>query len=128
MVEITYATFLERVIHSIPGVSAVVVSDRDGGILVKAYSNAFNTDNVDTSLGATFAVASEQAGKLGLGKNKSIINFHRDKIIVYINLHPIFISFICSSDTNCGSFTSIVPDLQRGLDGLSKAISKEDDN
>lgn len=105
------------------GLQAVLVSDRDGVTLVKETSiEAAPSD----PLSATFAVASEQASKLKMGRNVSVTSFHKDKIIVHINDLPIIITLLADQEVNVGMLMSFTPEIKRALSPLKASIKDTD--
>jgi len=108
----------------------VLITDRDGVTLAKAVHPDYIEQSVENSLAATFAVATDQASKLRLGKNKMLLSFYKDRLIVHINHLPIVISLIADVDANAGVLLALAPELTKALAGLSSSIQNmenEDD-
>jgi len=130
-VDISYTTFFEKLITRIPGLQSVVVSDRDGVSLVKVVHPSINDQSTENSLAAAFAVATDQASKLRMGKNKTLLSFFKDRLIVHISNLPIVISLIADQDANAGMLVALAPELTQSLSGLSTSIlnlEDEEDN
>jgi len=121
--QVSYSAFFDKIAQRIPGLHAALVTDRDGVVLVKATNSGFDENSFENSSAALFAVTTEQAGKLGLGKNKSIINFRKEHVIVHINDLPLVISFVASIDANVGMILALAPDLVRALAPLATSVA-----
>lgn len=59
----------------ITGLHCVLITDRDGVPLVRVIKEKEDL-SVKPSFLATFATATDQAGKLGLGKNRNIVSVY----------------------------------------------------
>ncbi|CAI8055760.1 Guanine nucleotide exchange C9orf72 homolog, partial [Geodia barretti] len=66
--------YLKTLVQSEEGLEAVIVSDRDGVQLVEAKNEGVSVGVLKPPFLGTFSIASEQASKLGLGKNRAIIS------------------------------------------------------
>jgi len=129
--DITYTTFFEKLTTRIPGLQSVLVSDRDGVSLVKVVHASFNEQSAENSLAAAFVVATDQASKLRMGKNKTLLSFFKDHLIVHLNNLPIVITLIADQDANAGMLLALAPELTQALSGLSSSIlnlEDEEDN
>mmetsp|Transcript_18551 Transcript_18551/g.26022 ORF Transcript_18551/g.26022 Transcript_18551/m.26022 type:complete len:132 (+) Transcript_18551:97-492(+) len=115
-------TFLQKLINRIYGLLAIAISDRDGVSLLKVTSQNYVEDPSEAVLAATFAVASEQASKLRMGKNKTITSFFEDKILVHFNHLPLVISFIGTKNLNVGEILSFGDEIKKALDPIKASI------
>lgn len=102
------------------GLQTVLISDRDGATIYKA-SNVAEADS-DVGLAATFAVASEQASKLRLGKNQTISSFFEKRTVFHVQHFPLIVSFIGDVDLNIGVLGALVPDIRKSLEGVKKSF------
>eukprot|EP01104_Vermistella_antarctica_P002490 TRINITY_DN1272_c0_g1_i1.p2 TRINITY_DN1272_c0_g1~~TRINITY_DN1272_c0_g1_i1.p2 ORF type:complete len:135 (+),score=21.66 TRINITY_DN1272_c0_g1_i1:624-1028(+) len=115
--------FLSRFLTRVPGLDAVVVSDRDGVPLVQAVAEGSSVPADIQQLAVTFAVSADQASKLNMGPNKSITSFYQDRIIVQLNHLPLVITFVGQGTTlNIGVIHSLAPDVCNALNGLRSAV------
>jgi len=115
-------TFFLKLLNRISDLQAIVVTDRDGVTLAKEMSSSYRNDSSESSLVATFAVATEQASKLRTGKNKTITSFYEKKVIIHINDLPLVICLIANSEVNIGVVLSFASDIKHALEPLRKSI------
>lgn len=115
-------SFAARILQRVVGLQAVLISDRDGVQLVKQTKDDYKEESTDNHLATTFAVASEQASKLRMGKNLTITSFFEERVIVHVNHFPLIISMIGDSDLNVGVLLSFVSDIKKLLDPLRSNI------
>lgn len=82
----------------------------------------------DVALAATFAVASEQASKLRLGKNQLITSFFEKRTILHLQHFPLIASFIGETEMNVGVLYALAPEVRRALDNVKRSVqdSKEE--
>jgi hypothetical protein len=62
-----------------------------------------------------------------MGKNKTLLSFFKDRLIVHINNLPMVISLIADQDANAGMLLSLAPELSQALAGLSNSILNLDE-
>jgi len=115
-------TFFKKLITRVSGLHAVLLSDRDGAQVLKVVGENYAEIQNENALAATFAVAAEQAGKLRLGKDKTITSFYEKHAIVHINDLPVIVSLIGDKQSNIGMVLAFVPDIKKALEPLRAAI------
>lgn len=71
---------------------------------------------------STFGMATDQASKLGLGKNKTVICIYSTYQVIQINKLPMVITFIASSSSNTGHILSLEEQIDPLLNDLKCAI------
>ncbi|OUM59462.1 hypothetical protein PIROE2DRAFT_15013, partial [Piromyces sp. E2] len=54
----------DSIISKTQGLQAIIVSDKDGVILIQSTNPAFTLDNIDSSLSTSFSVACDQKNKI----------------------------------------------------------------
>eukprot|EP01116_Phalansterium_solitarium_P016333 TRINITY_DN3783_c0_g1_i1.p1 TRINITY_DN3783_c0_g1~~TRINITY_DN3783_c0_g1_i1.p1 ORF type:complete len:138 (+),score=44.14 TRINITY_DN3783_c0_g1_i1:133-546(+) len=118
------STFLSKLIQSVPGLYAAVISDREGVTIVKAASGPDRDDEL--ALTVTFASATEHAGKLKLGRNRTITSFHDNRIVVQVNHVPLLMTFVGDVECNVGLLQSLLPDIKKALEPLRAVIADSD--
>lgn len=74
----------------VTGLHCVLITDRDGVPLVRVIDH-FPELGVKPSFLATFATATDQAGKLGLGKNRNIISVYSNYQVWACNIPSIIV-------------------------------------
>jgi mitogen-activated protein kinase kinase 1 interacting protein 1 len=106
--------FIRQLLRRVEGVQAIVVTDRDGVPILKAATENVPELALRPIFLATFGMATEQASKMGLSKNKTIICIYSSYQVVHFNKLPLVISVIANSDANTG----LVLGLEDELDGI----------
>lgn len=114
-------SFLDNIRDRVPSVAAVLVCDSDGVVLLK--SSSYQENSLDGTLAAVYATATQQASKLQFGQNKSVVAWHKDRVIVYVNATPFFVSIICSNkeSSDVGALLAMVPQIAKALEPMKDA-------
>lgn len=115
--------FLRTLLHSEEGLEAIIVSDRDGVQLVEAKNEGVSGSVLKPPFLGTFAIASEQASKLGLGKNKAIISYYTSHQVVQFCHNPLVVTFIAHSSANTGMIYLVEEGLRDAINDLKAAVS-----
>ncbi|RMX56232.1 hypothetical protein pdam_00011675, partial [Pocillopora damicornis] len=107
------------------GILAILVTDRDGVPLIKVYDPKTPQNALRASFLSTFSTTAEQASKLGLSKNKSIVCFFASYQVVHFSFLPLVVSIIATNQANTGlllgfesEFTEIVKAVKVVVDGV----------
>lgn len=103
-----------QLLQRIPGLYAVVITDRDGVPLLKVAVDGAPELALRSSYLSTFGMATDQASKMGLSQNKSIICMYSSYQVVHFNKLPLMISLIASHKSNTG----LLLDMENKLEGL----------
>lgn len=144
--------FLNGLLNSIEGLHSILITDRDGVPVVSVADEKAPELAMRASFLSTFGMATDQASKLGLGKNKIVIcmyssyqvfkyiNLIKYNIYIYITyffvsfLHlftlqvvqlnklPLVISFIASHNCNTGHILSLENKIEPILSNLKSAV------
>lgn len=109
-----------KLLQSVEGLLAIVITDRDGVPVFKVATEQTPELVLRHNFLGTFGLAANQASKLGIGTNKSIICMYENHQVVQINKSPLLLTFIASNDTNTGvlldmdnCFKDVLQDLQK---------------
>mmetsp|Transcript_21732 Transcript_21732/g.35103 ORF Transcript_21732/g.35103 Transcript_21732/m.35103 type:complete len:131 (+) Transcript_21732:53-445(+) len=112
---------LKNVAEGISGLKALYLSDRDGITLAKTTTADSKLDV--SKLCAVFSSASEQASKLSLGPNSTIVTFSGEGFtIVQSILAPLVITFVGTGDLNVGLVQKKLPGLRDSLEGVREKV------
>eukprot|EP01088_Endostelium_zonatum_P016987 TRINITY_DN4813_c0_g1_i1.p1 TRINITY_DN4813_c0_g1~~TRINITY_DN4813_c0_g1_i1.p1 ORF type:complete len:132 (-),score=28.88 TRINITY_DN4813_c0_g1_i1:31-426(-) len=124
------SSFFRDLIDRIPGVNTVLITDAEGVPLVSVNSDEKGKESSEStqSLPAVFSTATDQASKLKMGKNNSIVTFFGDEVVVQINQLPLVISFFCETDVNVGLLMGIGPEIKKLLEPLRVSIDDIEDD
>ncbi|KAG4098677.1 Roadblock/LC7 domain-containing protein [Neocallimastix lanati (nom. inval.)] len=112
----------DSIISKTQGLQAIIVSDKDGVVLIQSTNPAFSLNNIDSSLSTSFAVACDQIGKIGLSKNKSITTFYKYHQIIQFNYNPLIITFIADKNANTGYLLNIGAEFEKPLNAIANSI------
>ena len=115
--------YLKSLLQSEDGLEGIIVSDRDGVHLVEAKSDSVSSGVLKPPFLGTFSIASEQASKLGLGKNKTIISYYNSHQVVQFCHFPLVVTFIAKSNANTGMIYLVEEGLREALSDLKAAVT-----
>eukprot|EP01132_Coremiostelium_polycephalum_P001433 gene1433-1807_t len=119
-------TLKSTLLGTVPG-SSLVLADRDGFVLGKLIDKDSMVENViDNSLLSTFSLATDQASKLHFGKNKSIISFFDDRVVVHFNVTNIVLAVVADSNANVGILLGSQNEIIKSLNQLSNSLDIQD--
>mmetsp|Transcript_13499 Transcript_13499/g.17584 ORF Transcript_13499/g.17584 Transcript_13499/m.17584 type:complete len:142 (-) Transcript_13499:615-1040(-) len=122
---------LKGYVESVPGLETAIISSSNGSCIAQ-YSSAerkngqgHKKDSKEESqktvvVASFFPFVAEQVSKLCSGNVKSLTAFYEDKSLVHVNLSPLVVSFIGSSDMSTGALTDsgMLSRLEKGLGPL----------
>ncbi|XP_047108875.1 ragulator complex protein LAMTOR3 [Schistocerca piceifrons] len=115
--------YLQQVLSKVDGLLCILITDRDGVPVLKVSADSAPELAMRPSFLSTFSMATEQGGKLGLGKNKSLICMYSSYQVVQINKLPLVISFIATSLCNTGHLLSLEHSIEPLLGDLKCAVA-----
>ncbi|XP_076047622.1 late endosomal/lysosomal adaptor, MAPK and MTOR activator 3 [Oratosquilla oratoria] len=111
--------YLQSLLHSVDGLLGIVITDRDGVPLLKAATENAPELGMRPGYLSTFGMAADQAGKLGLGKNKKIVCIYGNYQVIHLNHLPLVISIFGTESANTG----LLMDLESHLSPLVSQLS-----
>ena len=115
--------YLKTLLQSEEGLEGIIVSDRDGVHLVEAKNDSVSSGVLKPPFLGTFSIASEQASKLGLGRNKSIISYYTSHQVVQFCHFPLVVTFIAKTNANTGMIYLVEEGLRDAIGDLKAAVS-----
>lgn len=101
---------------------AIVITDRDGVPVFKVATEQTPELVLRHNFLGTFGLAANQASKLGMNTNESIICLYENYQVVQINKSPLLLTFIASSSTNTGMLLNLDKGIQEVLQDLQRVI------
>uniref|UniRef100_A0A1I8J380 Robl_LC7 domain-containing protein n=2 Tax=Macrostomum lignano TaxID=282301 RepID=A0A1I8J380_9PLAT len=105
--------FLESYLSQVDGLSAILLSDRDGVGLMSAAQPECQwavEAVVKRGLVPGFCQAAEQAGKLGVGPASAFVTNYGQMTIVLLSCQPLVVTLIGQPDCNIGAMTGLLKD------------------
>lgn len=115
--------YLHRLVSTVDGLEGVIISDRDGVPVAKAFISS-DIPEAATRPGflATFSMATEQASKLGLGANKSLVCLYDNFQVVHLNFMPLVVTLLAKVDANTGVLLGMSTQLLDSVKQLKEAV------
>ncbi|KAG9291626.1 hypothetical protein G9A89_022045 [Geosiphon pyriformis] len=123
--------YIDKLLSRVDGLKAITVTDREGVILLKAicpeeesstFKGIFETQ--PALLSTTFAVVSDQASKLGLKKNRSIVSVFGSHQIVQFNHTPLVTTLVGDSNANTGVLLDLNDELKEMTEVIATALQE----
>ncbi|KAK7113125.1 ragulator complex protein LAMTOR3-B-like [Littorina saxatilis] len=112
--------YLRKLMNHITGLHAIVISDRDGVPMLKVADEHAPELALRPAYLSTFSHMTDQASKMGIGNNQSIIAFYDNLQVVQMNKHPLTVTFIAETESITGEILNLELDLQDILAELLK--------
>ncbi|KAI8357049.1 Ragulator complex protein LAMTOR3 [Mortierella sp. GBAus27b] len=112
----------EKLLTRVDGLLSAVVTDRDGVVLLQANAPHATLPFTESTLGCTFALASDQASKLGLKKNKSIVSSYGSYQLVQFNHGSLITTFVAKSEANTGLLLELGTELESVTEVIANAL------
>lgn len=118
--------YFNSLLHKVSGLYVIQITDRDGVPLLRV--SHFQEKNVDFALMPsfipTFTTACDQASKLGLGRNKTIISMYSNYQVVQMNKLPLILTFVGSEDCNTGHILALEHQVDGYLEDIKLAVTE----
>ncbi|KAI8797197.1 ragulator complex protein LAMTOR3-A-like isoform X1 [Biomphalaria glabrata] len=114
--------YLNKLMGTVEGLHAIAVTDRDGVVIVKVAGQMAPDTALRPPFLSVFGVMTEQAGKMGMGTNKRIINFYDRYQTIQVNYHPLLLHFIADTNANTGLILELENELEDVLKDISKVV------
>ncbi|XP_064615662.1 ragulator complex protein LAMTOR3-A-like [Liolophura sinensis] len=115
--------YLYSLMKLVDGLHAIVITDRDGVPVIKVAGENAPELALRPNFLSTFGLTTEQAGKLGLAKNKSVVCMYASYQVVQINKLPFLITLVAKSDANTGMLLSLEKELKESLQDLREVLT-----
>ncbi|CAJ0827176.1 4825_t:CDS:2 [Entrophospora sp. SA101] len=106
----------------VDGLKSVTMTDKDGVAIIKSVTNNASIKTFEHILSATFGVISDQASKLGLKENKSIISLYGIYQVIQFNHAPLITILIADSEANTGVLLDLGNELKEIADLISATL------
>ncbi|XP_069699594.1 ragulator complex protein LAMTOR3-A [Periplaneta americana] len=116
--------YLQQLLSRVDGLHCILITDRDGVPVLKVATDKAPELAMRPSFLSTFGMATDQGGKLGLGKNKALICMYSTYQVVQINKLPLVISLIGSVSCNTGQMLLLEQHIEPLLSDLRMAVAE----
>lgn len=114
--------FLLGLLSEIEGLHSILVTDRDGVPVLSVADEEAPELALKPNFLSTFAMATDQGSKLGLGKNKTVICMYSNYQVIQMNKLPLVVSFIATHNCNTGHVLSLENKIDPILSSLKNAV------
>lgn len=114
--------YLYQQMNVVNGLSAIIISDRDGVPIIKVTQDQTPEFALRSSYLSNFPLASDLSGKLGCGNCQFIVCGYENHTICHFDRQPLTISFVADNSTNIGLIINLEADLYpsvKVLDGIA---------
>nr|CAD7205082.1 unnamed protein product [Timema douglasi] len=116
--------YLQQLLSKVDGLLCILITDRDGVPVLKATTDKAPELAMRPNFLSTFAMATDQGGKLGLGKNKLVICSYSTYQVVQLNKLPLVVSFLGSITCNTGHILSLESHIEPLLGDLKTVVAE----
>ncbi|KAH8409318.1 hypothetical protein KR222_000190 [Zaprionus bogoriensis] len=118
--------YFNGLLHKVSGLYVIQITDRDGVPLLRvSHSQEKNVDfALMPSFIPTFTTACDQASKLGLGRNKTIISMYSNYQVVQMNKLPLILTFVGAEDCNTGHILALEHQVDGYLEDIKLAVTE----
>ncbi|XP_065838851.1 ragulator complex protein LAMTOR3-like [Oscarella lobularis] len=114
--------FFKTLLPTVDGLEGILVTDRDGIPIVKSTMTSIPLPATKPGFLATFSLASEQGGKLGLSHNTAIVSMYSGHQLVQFNHHPLMVTLIARDTANTGSLMGLENEILAAIKDLKIAV------
>ncbi|CAH1793608.1 unnamed protein product [Owenia fusiformis] len=114
--------WLFKLIGMTDGLHAIIITDRDGVPVLKVATESAPELALRPSYLATFGMVTEQASKLGIGQNKSMVCMYNNHQVVHWNKLPLIVTLVADANANTGMILALETDLEDTIEELRHAV------
>ncbi|XP_055388106.1 ragulator complex protein LAMTOR3 homolog [Condylostylus longicornis] len=116
--------FFNNLINKVNNLYLILITDRDGVPLLRVSHNKNMDLALFPTLIPTFTTSSDQATKLGLGRNRTIISIYSNYQVVQMNKLPLIVTCIGNENCNIGHILALEKQIDNYLDELKFAVTE----
>lgn len=100
------------------------MTDRDGVPLIKVSTESAPELAMKPAFLSTFAMATDQSSKLGLGRNQHIICMYSNYQVVQMNKLPLVVTFVGRENCNTGHILALESQIDAFLEDVKLAVNE----
>lgn len=116
--------YLSEQMKKVNELYCLIITDRDGVPIIKILNEKCPETSMKPIFLSTFSTASDQASKLGLGKNESILCIYKNYQILQVNYFPFIIRYIASHKVNTGHMYTLHDHIKPVIEELKLSIGQ----
>ncbi|XP_045118311.1 ragulator complex protein LAMTOR3-like [Portunus trituberculatus] len=113
---------LMELMKSTDDVLGIIVTDRDGVPILKVAEEEAPELGLRPTFISTFNIATDQAGKLGMGRNNRMVCVYGRYQVVHFNHLPMVVTVIASSVANTGQLLALDSQMAPLLASLTNVV------
>ncbi|KAI9342002.1 Ragulator complex protein LAMTOR3 [Obelidium mucronatum] len=113
----------QTLVKTTSDLKAILITDRDGVILLKVEEPNLPAKVTKAALSATFSLSCDQASKLGMGKALMVMSSFDEYQIVQYTYAPLILHLIAPTHANTGLLIEIGSQLKKEVMIIAKAVS-----
>mmetsp|Transcript_96583 Transcript_96583/g.270368 ORF Transcript_96583/g.270368 Transcript_96583/m.270368 type:complete len:138 (+) Transcript_96583:74-487(+) len=122
----TVQTALTTLCKQVDGLRSIVVTDRDGVVVLRAPETVIDDQTADQILTTIFALTTDQTSKIEeLGAANFILTTYDNCICLQSNAYPLVVRMIASAGSNAGALIDLLPQIEAVL-GPTKEVMKRE--
>ncbi|XP_045595378.1 ragulator complex protein LAMTOR3 [Procambarus clarkii] len=114
--------YLHDLMNSTENVLGIVVTDRDGVPILRVAADDVPELAMRPNFISTFSMATDQAGKLGMGKNNKMVCIYGNYQVVHFNKLPMVVTVIATSTANTGLLMDMDKDISALVSQLMHVV------
>eukprot|EP00919_Chromeraceae_sp_WS-2016_P068776 GHVR01162759.1.p1 GENE.GHVR01162759.1~~GHVR01162759.1.p1 ORF type:complete len:131 (+),score=17.85 GHVR01162759.1:41-433(+) len=116
--------FLDKLCDQIEGLQAILVTDREGVVIVRSPTHFAQDARSEQMITTIFSICSEQTSKIDrLGDTNYAVSFFSGLIYLQANELPLVVTLIASPEVNTGHLIDLLSPIRSALSDLRKAVA-----
>jgi len=124
----TVQTALTQLCKQTEGLRSIIVTDRDGVVVLPAPEDVIDDQNAEQILTTIFSLTTEQTSKIQeLGQANFIMTMYDNCICLQANHWPLVIRMLANRDANAGALIELLPKIKDMLGPTKEVITRETD-
>eukprot|EP00928_Gymnodinium_smaydae_P088804 TRINITY_DN72851_c0_g1_i1.p1 TRINITY_DN72851_c0_g1~~TRINITY_DN72851_c0_g1_i1.p1 ORF type:complete len:136 (-),score=27.39 TRINITY_DN72851_c0_g1_i1:207-614(-) len=125
----TVQTALEQLVEQNDGLRSIVITDRDGAVVLRASDERQDQGPSDQIFTTIFAASDDQTEKIPqLGAANFILTTYNNCICLQANDHPCIIKLLGEADCNAGALIDLLPHIKAMLGSTREVVMRETEN
>eukprot|EP00922_Rhytidocystis_sp_ex-Travisia-forbesii_P020585 GHVS01030261.1.p1 GENE.GHVS01030261.1~~GHVS01030261.1.p1 ORF type:complete len:154 (+),score=33.18 GHVS01030261.1:156-617(+) len=117
--------FLMDALNRVDGLQQILVTDRDGVVILKVplEPDEMRNPRIDQALTTVFSSSNDQTSKLAyIGKINYVLSLYDEGLVLQVNAAPLVLTFHADVDTNTGEILELLSPMVEALEGMRRAV------
>eukprot|EP00388_Colpodella_angusta_P000160 GDKJ01000583.1.p1 GENE.GDKJ01000583.1~~GDKJ01000583.1.p1 ORF type:complete len:131 (+),score=23.08 GDKJ01000583.1:48-440(+) len=117
--------FIDNLCERVPGIQAILVTDREGVVMMRAPADFDEDQRAEQMLTTIFSICSEQTSKVSrLGETDHFLVCYKGIVYLQANHLPLVITIIATPQANLGYLIELLPALRAATSALRKTAAQ----